>query len=73
MLGKPHYCLDLTQNLCPMTFIKTKLMLEQMQPPQTCEICSRGEEPLTSLPKSLMELGHSHKVVELGPVSNKIA
>ncbi len=53
-----------------MTFIKTKLMLERMQPGQTCEICLQGAEPLAMVPKSVIELGH--KVVELGPVFNQI-
>ena len=69
MLEKPHYYLDLTQDLCPMTFIKTKLMLERMQSGQTCEVHLQSAEPITGIAQSLVELGH--KVVDLGPVSDQ--
>ncbi|VBB69748.1 SirA family protein [invertebrate metagenome] len=63
MLEKPHYYLDITQDLCPMTFIKMKLMIERMQPGQICELHLQGAEPLANVPRSIAALGH--KVIEL--------
>ena len=31
-MSKPDYFLDITADVCPMTFVKTKLMLERMPP-----------------------------------------
>ena len=52
------YFLDITALVCPMTFVKTKLMIEKMTPGQTCEVRLQGKEPLENVPRSAIELGH---------------
>lgn len=52
------YFLDITSLVCPMTFVRTKLLIESMNPGQTCEIRLRGKEPLENVPRSAIELGH---------------
>lgn len=52
------FYLDITTDLCPMTFVRTKLLVERMAPGQTAEIRLKGREPLTSVPRSMTELGH---------------
>ena len=52
------YFLDITALVCPMTFVRTKLMIEKMNPGQTCEVRLRGKEPLENVPRSAAELGH---------------
>lgn len=53
------YFLDITDEVCPMTFVKTRLLVEKMPPGATAKILLRGEEPLQNVPASLTELGHS--------------
>jgi len=52
------YFLDITEDICPMTFVKTRLLIEKMSPGETAEIRLVGEEPLENVPASVAELGH---------------
>lgn len=65
MTEKANYYLDITGETCPMTFVRTKLMVERMAGGETLELRLKGVEPLTNVPKSLAELGH--QVVSLIP------
>ena len=58
MTEKPNYSLDITNDVCPMTFVKTKLLVERMQAGETVEVRLKGSEPLVNVPRSIMELGH---------------
>lgn len=51
--------LDITSQVCPLTFVKTKLMVERMDAGQTLEVRLNAGEPLENVPRSLVELGHS--------------
>lgn len=51
--------LDITSEVCPLTFVKTKLMVERMAIGQTLEVRLNAGEPLENVPRSLLELGHS--------------
>jgi tRNA 2-thiouridine synthesizing protein A len=51
--------LDITSDVCPMTFVKTKLLLERMRPGETAEIRLTGDEPLSNVPRSVEEHGHA--------------
>ncbi|MBP2300429.1 TusA-related sulfurtransferase [Azospirillum picis] len=51
--------LDITSQVCPLTFVKTKLMVERMAAGQTLEVRLNAGEPLENVPRSLRELGHS--------------
>lgn len=62
---KADYFLDITALDCPMTFVKTKLMLERMAPGETCAIRLQGVEPLLNVPRSATELGH--EIISLTP------
>lgn len=59
------YVLDITRDVCPLTFVKTKLLLERMAAGQTAEIRLKGAEPLENVPRSVRE--HGHDVVSLVP------
>jgi tRNA 2-thiouridine synthesizing protein A len=50
--------IDITKEICPMTFVKTKLKLESMRPGQTLEVTLRDGEPLRNVPRSVKEEGH---------------
>ena len=54
-----EYYLDITADVCPMTFVRARLLVESMGPAQIAVIRLRGEEPLANVPASLVELGHT--------------
>ncbi|RAU23829.1 sulfurtransferase TusA family protein [Paramagnetospirillum kuznetsovii] len=58
MTEKPNYSLDITGEVCPMTFVKTKLLVERMPSGEMVEVRLKGAEPLANVPRSLAELGH---------------
>lgn len=59
------YYLDITQEVCPLTFVRTKLLIERMSSGETAEIRLKGAEPLENVPRSVRE--HGHKVLSLEP------
>ena len=52
------YFLDITGQVCPLTFVRTKLRVERMAPGETLEVRLNPGEPLENVPRSLIELGH---------------
>ncbi len=50
--------LDITTEVCPMTFVRTRLALDRMAPGQTLAVRLRGEEPLRNVPRTAREQGH---------------
>ncbi|MGE5514218.1 MAG: sulfurtransferase TusA family protein [Bacteroidota bacterium] len=65
MTEKANYYLDITADVCPMTFVRTKLLVERMAPGETLELRLKGAEPLANVPRSVAELGHEI----IGPVA----
>lgn len=59
------YYLDITGDVCPMTFVRTKLLVERMAAGETAEVRLNAGEPLRNVPGSLRELGH--EVLSLAP------
>lgn len=59
--------LDITDQICPLTFVRTKLMIERMTPGQVLAVRLKGPEPLKNVPRSVRELGHT--VLSLDPES----
>lgn len=57
--------IDITAETCPMTFVRTKLLLECMAPGEIAEVRLTGKEPLGNVPRSLAE--HRHTVIEIVP------
>jgi tRNA 2-thiouridine synthesizing protein A len=51
--------IDITGEVCPMTFVRTKLQLERMQPGEILRVRLRGEEPLRNVPRAAGEEGHT--------------
>ncbi len=65
-------CLDITRDLCPMTFVKARLFLEKCQSGQIVEILLSEGEPLENLPAALHLDGHAlQSLVELPKVAGK--
>ena len=62
----PHFVLDITGEVCPLTFVRTKLLIERMAAGQTADVLLRGGEPLANVPRAVEALGHS--VLEVVPL-----
>ena len=60
-----NFFLDITPETCPMTFVRTKLMIEQMAKGDVAEVRLQGAEPLENVPRSVQDMGHS--VLSLEP------
>ena len=65
-MGQADYELDITAEVCPMTFVRTKLLLERMAPGQTANIRLRGGEPLDNVPRAVRD--HGHEVLRLAEI-----
>ncbi|NTX16540.1 sulfurtransferase TusA family protein [Myxococcus sp. CA051A] len=50
--------LDITREVCPMTYVRTKLRLEALESGALLEVLLRGTEPLKNVPRSAREEGH---------------
>ncbi len=57
--------LDITADVCPITFVRTKLMIEGMERGMVAEVRLNDGEPLKNVPRSVVE--HGHTVVSLEP------
>ena len=55
----PDQELDITAELCPMTFVRTRLALDRMRPGQVLLVRLRGKEPLENVPRTAREQGHT--------------
>ena len=61
----PDQELDITAEVCPMTFVRTRLALDRMAPGQTLLVRLRGEEPLRNVPRTAREQGHEVLSLEI--------
>ena len=50
--------IDITGEICPMTFVRTRLALDAMKSGEILLVRLRGEEPLRNVPRSAEQLGH---------------
>ena len=51
--------IDITRDICPMTFVKTRIALDRLASGQTLLVRLRGEEPLRNVPRTAKEQGHT--------------
>jgi TusA-related sulfurtransferase len=54
----PDVIIDLTAQVCPMTFVRTRLALDEMEPGQVLEILLSGSEPQARVPRTVAQAGH---------------
>jgi TusA-related sulfurtransferase len=62
---RAQYSLDITADICPITMVKTKLLLEDMPVGEIAIIRLNSGEPLDNVPRTLRDQGH--EVLELEP------
>lgn len=55
---------DITDVVCPVTFVKTKVALEEIETGQVLEIRMNEGEPIQNVPRSLKDEGHKIVLVE---------
>ena len=55
--------LDITKDHCPMTFVKVKLKLAELQPGDQLDVLLTEGEPLENVPRTVEEQGH--RVLEI--------
>lgn len=60
--------LDITSDVCPITFVRTKLLIEKMKSGEVLEVRLTEGEPLENVPRSVSEEGH--EVLSLEPDDN---
>ena len=51
--------LDITRDVCPMTFVRTRLALDRMTTGQVLRVRLRGDEPRRNVPRTATEQGHA--------------
>ncbi len=56
--------LDITNETCPMTFVKVKLQLAKMEQGQDLEVILNEGEPLNNVPASCEEQGYKVLSIE---------
>jgi len=62
----PDATVDITADVCPMTFVRTRLALDRLKPGQTLLVSLRGEEPLRNVPRTAAAQGHVLLSLETG-------
>ena len=60
-----EYFIDITGDVCPLTFVKTKLLLERMPVGAVATVRLKGLQPLDNVPRSVK--AHGHEVISLAP------
>lgn len=60
----PHAVIDITAQVCPMTWVRVKLKLESLDTGDTLEVLLKGDEPLRNLPRNATEDGHVVKSLD---------
>ena len=50
--------LDITDVVCPVTFVKTKVALEEMEEGQILQVHLNAGEPVQNVPRSVKDEGH---------------
>ncbi len=51
--------IDITDVVCPVTFVKTKVALEEMEEGEVLQVHLNGGEPAENVPRSIKEEGHT--------------
>ncbi|WP_425801359.1 sulfurtransferase TusA family protein [Desulfitobacterium sp. Sab5] len=64
---KPDDSIDITNVVCPITFVKVKVAMEELETGEILEIRMNSGEPIQNVPRSLTEENH----IILGVINNQ--
>jgi len=53
-----HKAIDITAETCPMTFVRTRLALDTIQPGEILLVRLKGADPLANVPRAAADQGH---------------
>ncbi len=56
--------IDISREVCPMTFVRTRLALDRLAPGQVLRVVMQGAEPLANVPRTAAEQGHAVLAME---------
>lgn len=56
--AEPDAQVDITAVVCPVTFVKTKVALDELDAGQILEVRLNDGEPIQNIPRSLKDEGH---------------
>lgn len=56
--------IDITNDICPMTFVRTRLALDKLSPGEVLLVKLKGDEPLRNVPRTATEQGHNVLKIE---------
>ncbi|MCQ8241907.1 sulfurtransferase TusA family protein [Rhizosaccharibacter radicis] len=59
--------LDITREVCPMTFVRTRLALDRIGIGDMLRVRLRGEEPVSNVSRSTALLGHAVEAADPQP------
>jgi len=62
--------LDITGEVCPMTFVRTKLALERLAVGEILRIRLRDGEPRRNVPQAVRD--HGHEIISLALISDEL-
>ena len=61
--------IDLLDEICPMTFVKTKLAIERINQGERIKVFFNSQEAKTNVPKSLSEV--NHKIIAIKDIDKE--
>jgi TusA-related sulfurtransferase len=64
-MKQSQYNLDITSDICPLTMVKAKLLIERMQVGDVASIRLNSGEPLDNVPRTLRD--HGHEIIGIEP------
>jgi len=56
---RAEFEIDITADICPMTFVRTRLALDRMPSGAVLRVRLRGSEPLQNVPRTAAAQGHA--------------
>jgi len=64
--------IDITREVCPMTFVRTRLALDRLQSGDVLHVRLLGEEPWRNVVRNTESLGHTLLSDETGPDGTRL-
>lgn len=63
--------IDITNDICPMTYVRTRLALDKLSPGEVLLVTLKGQDPLRNVPRTATEQGH--EVLEISTDNDGIS
>lgn len=64
--GTVDAAIDITAEVCPMTYVRTRLALERLTVGQVLAVRLKGAEPAENVPRTALEQGHEILLIDHG-------